>query len=181
MQRRVSLALVVLSVVALALLVANLIASALIIGLGDWENHGYGLTVALRIVWGSWVVAVLAMILTRLTLFGWSFRSYFRWPGDEERPPNAPRPTQAPWYKSGAASFAFTVTLVSLTGSVAVATIVFWILKELMGDEVFWLTFKIMWGSWWVLCIALVLTRIAIFGTQRRKALEEQPTSETES
>jgi hypothetical protein len=172
--RRVNVAWVVLSVVALALLGANLIATGLIIWLGDWQEHRPGLTLALRIVWGSWVVAVLAMLLTRVTVFGWSFRRYFRWPGDEERPPDAPRPTQAPWYKSGAASFAFTVTLVSLTGSVAVAVIVLWILKDVIGDGVFWLVVKILGSSWWALCVILVLVRVSIFGVQRQKAITGQ-------
>jgi hypothetical protein len=173
MAQRLNLAWLVLSGVALALLGANLIATGLIVWLGDWQGHGPGLTLALRIVWGSWVVAVLALVLTRVTLFGWSFRRYFRWPGDEDLPPEAPRPTQAPWYKSGAASFAFTVTLVALTGSVAVVTAVLWILGDQITWPVFWLVFKILWGSWWVLSIALVVTRVSIFGWQRKKAIEQ--------
>ena len=70
------------NLVVLALLAGTAIASLCLWYLGDWEGHAWALTLTLRILWGSWIVACLATILTRVTIFGWSFRQYFRWPGD---------------------------------------------------------------------------------------------------
>jgi hypothetical protein len=163
----------------LVLLAGALITHAALWWGGNWEAHRWGLTLTLRIVWGCWIVVFLATLLTRTTIFAWYFRRYLRWPpgGAEAGPPPAtlPRPTRAPWVKSGAASFSISVVLVSLTGGCAVATAVMWILKDVTGDWVFWLVFKIIWSAWWVLAMAAVLTRIAIFATHRKKAASKPP------
>jgi len=165
------------NLILLALLAGTLIASACLWWLGDWENHAWGLTLTLRILWGCCIVGCLATLLTRTTIFGWTFRQYFRgWPEGWRRP------TRAPWSKSGKASFGFTVAMVSVTGAVAVAMIVMWILKDVTGDWVFKLVFGILFASWWVVTIVLVLVRNAIFGIQRRRDLEdnEEPPSREE-
>jgi hypothetical protein len=155
------------------------VSSTLLRWLGDWEQHGWGLGLAERIVWGCCLVAALAVILTRVTIFGWSFRHYFRWPGDGaapdgEKPPGRFRPVRAPWPKSAAASFSSTVVLVSLTGTAVIAWAVVWMLKDVIGDWAYWLVTFILFTAWWVLCIAAVLTRVAIFGWQRKRAIETQ-------
>ena len=33
---------------------------------------------------------------------------------------------------------------------------------------------KVVWGTWWVLCIGTVLTRVLIFGWQMKRAAERQ-------
>src|SRR5438046_2791071 len=132
------------SLVVLLLLAGTVIASLCLWYLGDWEEHGWALTLTLRILWGSWIVVCLGTILTRVTIFGWSFRQYFRWPGDGRPPWARFRPSRAPWSKSGKASFSITVAMASLTLGVVVATVVMWILKDKTGDRVFWLVFHIL-------------------------------------
>jgi hypothetical protein len=153
------------------------IAVALMLWLGNWES--WGLQLALRIVLGCCVVICLATILTRVTIFGWNFRRYFRWPGEGDAPPPAPeaipRPARAPWYKSGAASFSITVVLVSLTGAAAVASAVLWILSGVLSPWVLKLVLGIIWASWWVLCIATVLTRVSIFGWHKKRTTRGDP------
>jgi hypothetical protein len=175
-------ALRILYAIVLTLLTASVVTTALLWRLGNWERHEGGLTLTLKIVWGCWLVLLLGAILTRVTIFGWYFRRYFRRPQQGEAPPVprppvvvADRPTRAPWPKSGKASFSITVTLVSLTGSAAIATVVLWILEGVTGRWVFWLVTSIIWASWWVLVITMVLTRIAIFGLQRKRVVQSQP------
>jgi hypothetical protein len=156
---------------------AAAVTSALLRWLGDWEQHGWGLSLAERIVWGCCLVAALAVILTRVTLFGWSFRRYFRWPGDgaapdADKPVSRFRPVRAPWPKSAVASFSNTVVLVSLTGVAVIAWAVLWMLEDVIGDWVYWLVTFIIVSVWWVLCIAMVLTRLALFAWQKRRAVE---------
>jgi NADH:ubiquinone oxidoreductase subunit 5 (subunit L)/multisubunit Na+/H+ antiporter MnhA subunit len=141
--------------------------------LGDWENHGWALTLTLRIVWGSCLVGCLAAILTRVTIFGWYFRRYFHWGEEKEPSPEAPR-SPPPWPKSPAASFSITVVLVSLTGTAVIASAVLWILRDALGDWWLWTLLKIIWAVWWVAVIAVVLTRVSIFGVQKRRATEKQ-------
>ena len=60
-------------VVVLTLLVAFGSASlALWLG-GDWEDYGWGLTLTLKIMWGTWLVLFVALGLTHLTAVGWRF------------------------------------------------------------------------------------------------------------
>lgn len=162
------------SIVLLALFLVIGIASGMIWWTGDWEQYAWGLTLTLRILWGSWFVLALVTYLTRVTIFGWSFRRYFRWAEDNMPAWTRFRPSKAPWSKSGAVSFSFTVLLTWLTGGCVIATVVMWILRDVTGEWVFWLVFKIIWSSWWVLMIALVLARIAVFGIQRQKEIEEE-------
>src|SRR5262245_8353703 len=129
----------ILGLVVLVLLGAAYAAHGLIGMLGDWENHAVGLTWARRIIWAVWALTAASVLLTRVTIFGWSFRRYFRWEGEGEPPPGAPRPTKAPWYKSPAASFGFTVAMVSVTGAMVIATVVLYLLMDLIGWDVYWL------------------------------------------
>jgi hypothetical protein len=168
-ERRSGKARLVVFLVAGLLLVATLVATVCLWLFVDQERHGFALTLTLRILWGAWMVLMLALFLTRVTIYGWSFRRYFRWPDQEPPPEQAPRPTRAPWNKGSKTSFSFTVVLVSLTGAAAVTTAVLWILEGVVGEFVFWLVSMIVWVSWWVVVIAVVLTRIAIFGAQRRR------------
>ncbi len=158
----------IIGLVVLVLLAAVGAASGLLVALGDWENYPAELTLANRIIWGSWMLAAVGVILTRVTVFGWSFRRYFRWEGEGEPPSELPRPTRAIWYKSPAASFGFTVAMVALTGGVAAATVALWII----GGPVMWLVIRIIWGAWWVMMIALVVARVSVFGIQRRQAVK---------
>jgi hypothetical protein len=158
----------IITAIVLGHLLATLIATGCLYWWGDPEH--WGVTLTLRILWGVWAVHALAQALTRVTIFGWSFRRYFR-PSEEEKPPPPPlRPAKAPWYKSGKVSFAITVILVSLTGACAITTAVMYILEDVTGHWVYWLVCMIVWSSWWVLAIALVLTRLAIFGSEKQKA-----------
>ncbi len=163
----------IVTLVALVHLVAVLIATACLEWFGNWERYGAGLRLTERILWGVWVVHALAAVLTRVTIFGWNFRRYFRLDDNGPLPPVPGRPAKAPWYKSGKVSFSTTVILVSLFGTAAIATAVMYILKDVTGDWVFWLVFKIIWSSWWVLSIVTVLTRLALFGMEKKKAAQE--------
>jgi hypothetical protein len=161
------------SLVLLALFLVISIASGFIWFTGDWEQYAWGLTLTLRIMWGAWFIAVLVTFLTRVTIFGWSFRRYVRWAEDNMPAWTRFRPSKAPWSKSGVVSFSFTVVLTWLTGACLIATAVMWILSDVTGSWVFWLVFKIIWSSWWVLMIALVYARNQVFDAQRYKAIEE--------
>lgn len=170
--------------VVFALLLASLGVTACLYLFVDSAPYNWGVTLTFRILWGCWIVGLCALILTRVTIFGWSFRRYFRW--DEPTPPPAPapRPTRAPWNKDAKSSFGITVSMVSVTGAAAVAIVVMWMLKDVVVDGwVFWLVSTIVGITWWVAVIALVLTRIAIFGVQRKKKVAElaQTASTTEA
>ena len=157
------------AVIAAAFLAGTAVATALVYwgwwaaGWGDWSRE-----VTLRIVWGCCIVACAATLLTRVTIIGWYFRRYFR-PSEGAVPPPEPigggprRPTAAPWYKSGALSFSMTVTLVALVGVTAVASVVVWVLGDFFGDWLMWVILKSLWGVMWIVCIAIVLTRIGVF------------------
>ncbi len=160
------------------LLAATLVATGSLWLLVDRQRYSWGLTLTLKILWGVWIVTLLAIILTRVTIFGWSFRRYFRWPDEVPPPHQAPRPTRAPWTKGSKTSFSITVVLVSLTGAAAVTTVVLWILADVIGWWAFWLIFKIIGITWWVGAIVTVLTRIAIFGVQRSRTRHPPETPE---
>jgi hypothetical protein len=176
-KQRMSRAEWIVTLVALVHLVGVLIATACLELFGNWNRFGAGLRLTERILWGVWVVHAIAVVLTRVTIFGWNFRRYFRLDENSSSPALPIRPTRAPWYKSGKVSFSTTVILVSLFGAAAIATAVMYILKDVTGDWVFWLVFKIIWSSWWVLSIATVLTRLALFGNEKKKAAKEIPPS----
>jgi hypothetical protein len=171
-ERQKNLASWIVTLAALIHLVGVVIATACLWWFGNWKEYGAGLTLTLRILWGVWCVNALAAILTRVTIFGWSFRRYFRLDENGSSPPLRVRPTRAPWFKSGKVSFFTTVFLVSLTGACAIATAVMYILMDVTGEWVFWLVFKIIWSSWWVLSIAIVLMRLALFGADRKRIIE---------
>lgn len=162
------------TLVVLAVLACTVVGHVCLYLFGDWEEHGWTLRLTLRILWGAWIVVLLATILTRVTIFGWSFRQYFRWP-EGGRPAWARfRPSRAPWSKSGKTSFSMTVAMVSITGIVAIAMAVMWILEVVTGAWVSWLVIKILFAAWWVLMITLVLVRVAIFGVQRHRTLAQK-------
>jgi hypothetical protein len=159
------------------------VTSLLLHWLGDWEAHRWGLELAERIVWGCCLIAALAVVLTGVTIFGWSFRRYFRWPGDgapDGRRPVRTRPVRAPWGKSPIASFSTTVILVSLTGTAMIACAVLWMLKDVVGEWTFWLVTGIVVSSWWALCIFTVITRVTLFERERRKTVRQLAAGGTE-
>ena len=169
---RSSLAALISNIVLLTLLVLASLTTLLLWLAGDWEKYGWGLGLALKAVWGLWLIAVVATFLTRATIVGWHHRKAHpsEWPAalykafsEGGRPPS--------WFKSGAASFTITVILVSLLGAAVLASVLLWIIGDWQthsGPLV--LSIKIIWGAWWVLVVATVLVRIAIFEHHRRLA-----------
>ena len=173
---------IVTAVIVSAFVAGTAVATALILWLGDWGHYRWGLDLTLRILWMCCVVAVIATLLTRLTIIGWYFRRYFR-PSEPPPPPDpvsgGPRRlVRAPWYKSPALSFSMTVTLVSLAGATAVATAVIVILGDVFGNDLMWLILKIIWGVFWVVAIAIVLTRVGVFRLHMLQAKKEPPPAE---
>jgi hypothetical protein len=160
----------------IVLLVAVSIATVCLNWLGDWKEHEFGLTLTLRILWGVWLVVLTALILTRVTIFGWSFRNYLRL--DVAGPPLPRRPATAPWYKSGIASFSITVYIVASFAVAFLTTAVMWILEDVTGKWVFWLVSMIVWVSWWVLFIAAILTRLYLFAKQKYNPANKPPTTQ---
>jgi hypothetical protein len=166
------LATLIVSIVLLTLLAAFFSASLALWIAGDWKQYGSGLDLTLRIMWGSWLVLFVAALLTYATFVGWHFR--------KARPNEGPTALMqaiaagmkpSAWLKTGATSFTITVVLVSLLGVAVLASVLIWIIGDWSESRpALVLTLKLIWGAWWVLCIATVLTRIAIFGWQRRKA-----------
>ncbi len=163
----------IVTLVAFIHLIGVVIATLCLNWFGDWEHYSSGLLLTRRILWGVWVIHALAAILTRVTLFGWSFRRYFRLDENGSAQQLPVRPTRAPWYKSGKVSFSTTLILVSLLGTCAITTAVLYILKDETGDWAFWLAIKIIWSSWWVLTIITVLVRLALFGAEKKKRVIE--------
>ena len=174
------------AVIAAAFLVGTAVATGVVYllwwaaGWGAWAEYSWSRDVTLRIIWGCCIVAFAATLLTRVTIIGWYFRRYFR-PSEEAVPPPEPigagprRPTTAPWYKSGALSFSMTVTLVALAGTTAVASVVVWVLGDFFGDWLMWVILKTIWGVFWIVCIAVVLTRIGVFRLHMLKAKPPEP------
>jgi hypothetical protein len=168
---RSRLATLICTIVVLTLLVACLAASVALWAGGDWEKHAWGLTLALKIMWGSWLLVLIATLLTHVTIVGWRFRR----PRPSEWPAALARAYaegfQPPaWFKSGPASFAITVVFVSLFGASFVASILLWVIGD--WDEYagpLKLALKIIWGAWWVLAIATVLVRVALFGHEKKR------------
>ena len=168
------------AVIAAAFLAGTVVATGLTyllwwaLGWAAWQDYSWSRDLTLRILWACCVVAFAATLLTRVTIIGWYFRRYFR-PAEEPVTPPEPigagprRPSTAPWYKSGVLSFSMTLTLVALAGTTAVASAVIWVMGDVFGDWVMWLILKIIWGVFWVLCIAVVLTRVGVFRTHMLK------------
>src|SRR5438105_9903707 len=125
------LAALISTIVLLTLLVAFGIATLVICLAGDWDEDARGLMLTLKIMWGTWFVAVAATALTRVTIFGWRFRKL--------RPGEGPTALAkalaaeikpASWFKTGATSFTITVVLVSLFGVAVLASVLIWILGK---------------------------------------------------
>lgn len=168
---RSKLAILICILVVLTVLGAISVASLVLWLVGNWEKHEGALTLTLKIMWGSWFVLLTATVLTWVTIFGWKFRR--AWPGKGpmallksiaagEKPPSLA--------KTGGTSFTFTVVLVSLFGTTVLASVCLWILgdwEKYSGP--LGLAMRIIWGALWVLIIATVLTRVAIFGWQKKK------------
>jgi hypothetical protein len=156
-------------IIAASLLAGTAVASVAIGAVSGWKEDDWGLWLTLKILWGSCAVAVLAAVLTRVTIIGWYFRRYFRLSDPDAPPPPDPvsggprRPARAPWYKSGKLSFSMTVVLVSLLGAAVIAVAVLWILSDVLGKDLFWLLFRIIVAAWWVASITIVLTRVGVF------------------
>jgi hypothetical protein len=165
------LALLILGIVVLTLFVAFGSASLALWLAGDWDDYAWGMTLTLKIMWGTWLLVFVATVLTHLTMVGWHFR--------KARPGEGPaalmraiaegmRPSS--WMKTGATSFTITVVLVSLFGTAVLASVLIWIIGDWDHSRgALVLTLKIVWGAWWVLCIITVLVRVYIFYWQRRK------------
>src|SRR5205085_1421402 len=79
----------------------------------------------------------------------------------------------ASWFKRGWTSFTITVVLVSLFGTAVLASVLIWIIGDWKDHpSPLVLSLKIIWGAWWVLCIATVLVRVALFNKERKKAAQ---------
>lgn len=166
------LASLIIAIVLLTLFVAFGITNAIMVMMGDWEEHEVGLKLTLKIMWGTWLTALVAALLTYVTAFGWRFRKL--------RPGEGPaalwrdlaadiKPSS--WFKSGATSFTITVILVSLFGAAFLASVLLWIIGNWSTSKTtLIITYKAIWGTWWVLCIITVLVRVALFTKQRRLA-----------
>jgi hypothetical protein len=169
---RYRLASLVCNLVVLTLLVAFGIASLVLALGGNWEKHSFGLTISLKIMWGVWLLVFASVVLTRITVFGWQFRRVQ--PG--QGPPSLSRALAqemkpSSWLKTTATSFTITVVLVSLMGTAVLASVLIWVIGDWSDSkETLVLSLKIIWGTWWVLCIATVLVRVKIFDWQRMKA-----------
>src|SRR5262245_4580355 len=155
-----------------ALLLAATTATGFLYWLGDWEQYAWCLNTPLRIVWGSALFLCVATALTRVTIFGWNFRNWFR-------PVEKIGLTEPPWPKSGLASFAITVALVALLGLACTATAVMWILRDAVGDWVMGLVIKLVWAAWWVLAIAVVLVRVFLFRLGMLRATRQAAAEKT--
>ena len=162
------------ALVLVTLFVAFGIASLVLLLAGDWIEYQWALTLTLRIMWGTWIIAATATLLTFVTMFGWHFRKL--------RPGEGPTALAkalaaeikpASWFKRGSVSFTITVVLVSLFGTAVLASVLIWVIGEwepYQGPKV--LALKLIWGTWWVLCIVTVLVRVALFNRERWKAAQ---------
>ena len=48
-------------------------------------------------------------------------------------------------------------------------------LKDATGPRVFWVVGTSIWSGWWVSCIAVVVTRVTLFGRDKKKGDEAGP------
>lgn len=171
---RSSVVALVINIALVTLLFAAVLVSAILGLAGNWQKHDSGLSLALKILWGVWLVLFVANLLTHATIAGWKFGRPrpSEWPAalrkafaEGVRPPS--------WFKGRAASFTITVVLVSLLGAAVLASVCLWIIGDWDTEAgPLGLTLKIIWGSWWVLVIITVLVRITIFDRQRRLAAQ---------
>ena len=166
----------ILTLVVLSLLTTCIVTTVFLCVFGDWENHAWGMQLTLKVMWGVWLLVVVASGLTYVTMFGWHFR--------RPHPSEWPKALMRTWkggvkppamFKSASASFTITVVLVSLFGATVLASVCLWVIGDWSeGHGPMMLALKIIWGTWWVLAIATVLVRVAIFGAHRRRAQEQK-------
>jgi hypothetical protein len=89
-------------------------------------------------------------------------------------------------FRSDKTGFFVTIIMLVLLGLAVVGTLVVLVLGR--RDEHVWIL-KWVWGTWWVLCIITVLTRLAIFRWQMMRAArngqppqsQEQVSQDTET
>ncbi|MBI1913446.1 MAG: hypothetical protein HYS12_01620 [Planctomycetes bacterium] len=173
---RAKLAMLILSIVVLSLLLPCIPTTIFLFVFGDWKNHAWGIELTLKVMWSVWLAVLASWGLTYVTMFGWHFRRPHpsEWPKALVRAWN--EGVQPPaMFKSASASFTITVVLVSLFGAAFLASLCLWIIGDWSeGWGPLWLALKFIWGVWWVLAIATVLVRVAIFGAHRRRAREQR-------
>jgi type VI protein secretion system component VasK len=75
-------------------------------------------------------------------------------------------------FRSDKTGFFVTIILLVLLGAAVVSTLVVLLLGH--WDEHVWIL-KWVWGTWWVLCIITVLTRLAIFRWQMMRSANRAP------
>src|SRR5438067_7907642 len=71
---RARLAMWILTIVVLSLFTTCIVTDVLLRVFGDWENHAWGIRLALKVMWGIWFLVLVASGLTYVTMFGWHFR-----------------------------------------------------------------------------------------------------------
>jgi hypothetical protein len=80
-------------------------------------------------------------------------------------------------FRKDKTGFFVTVIMLALLGAATLATLSVLVVGNFAANV--WLL-KWVWGTWWVLCIITVLTRLAIFRWQMlRRANKQQPPGET--
>ncbi len=80
-------------------------------------------------------------------------------------------------FRADKTGFFVTIIMLILLGAAIVTTVALWFSG--LDADTFWIVVKLVWGSWWVLCIITVLTRLAIFRSQMmRSARETKPAEE---
>jgi hypothetical protein len=67
-------------------------------------------------------------------------------------------------FRSDKTGFFVTIILLVLLAAAVLTTAALWFSG--VERDTFWFVFKWVWGTWWVLCIITVLTRLAIFRWQ---------------
>jgi hypothetical protein len=75
-------------------------------------------------------------------------------------------------YRSDKAGFFVTIIMLVWLGAAIVGSVVALLLGQ-WDDHV--LILKWVWGTWWVLCIVTVLTRLAIFRWQMGRSARKEP------
>ena len=79
-------------------------------------------------------------------------------------------------FRSDKTGFFVTIIMMVLLGAAIVGTAVVLLLGQ--WAQHLWIL-KIVWGTWWVLCIITVLTRLAIFRWQMIRAARKAQPPET--
>jgi divalent metal cation (Fe/Co/Zn/Cd) transporter len=74
-------------------------------------------------------------------------------------------------FRSDKTGFFVTIILLALLAAAVILTVVAFVLG---WEEHKWLM-KVVWGTWWVLCIITVLIRLAVFRWQMIRAAQQNP------